>query len=87
MKIKPGFVLREMCGEKIVSAEGLENFDFNKLITLNETAAYLWNEIQDKEFDENTLAKLLTDRYDISEDIALKDATTLCNRWKEIDII
>ncbi len=87
MKIKPGFVLREMCGEKIISAEGLENFDFNKLITLNETAAYLWNEVQDREFDEKTLAGLLTARYDVSEERAFEDATALCNKWKEIGII
>ena len=42
MKLKKGFVLRDVAGEKIVSAEGLEQMDFNKLITLNPTAAYLW---------------------------------------------
>ena len=38
MKIKEGFVLREMCGEYIVSAEGLQHINFNKLISLNSTA-------------------------------------------------
>ena len=32
MKIKEGFILREMCGEHIVAAEGLEHINFNKLI-------------------------------------------------------
>ena len=41
MKIKDGFVLREMCGEKIVTGEGFEHINFNKLISLNATAAYL----------------------------------------------
>ena len=40
MKIKNGFVLREMCGESIVTAEGMENINFNKLISLNSTAQY-----------------------------------------------
>ena len=35
MKIKDGFVLREMCGEYIVAAEGLQHINFNKLISLN----------------------------------------------------
>ena len=31
MKIKNGFVLREMCGENIVTAEGMENIIYNEL--------------------------------------------------------
>ena len=46
MKIKKGFVLREMCGENIVTAEGLEHINFNKLISLNSTAAFLWNKVE-----------------------------------------
>ena len=42
MKIKDGFVLREMCGEYIVAGEGLQHINFNKLISLNSTAAFLW---------------------------------------------
>ena len=50
MKIKEGFLLRELCGEHIVTAEGLENINFNKLISLNETAAFLWKALIGKEF-------------------------------------
>ena len=39
MKLKTGFVLREVCNQKIVAAEGLENINFNKLLSLNESAA------------------------------------------------
>ena len=39
-----------MCGENIVAAEGLEHINFNKLISLNESAAYLWSELCGKEF-------------------------------------
>ena len=42
MKQKKGFVLREVCGEKVIVAEGLETINFGKLISLNETAALLW---------------------------------------------
>ena len=49
MKIKEGFVLRQMCGENIVAGEGLEHINFNKLISLNSTAAFLWQELVGKE--------------------------------------
>ena len=50
MKIKDGFVLREMCGEYIVAAEGIQHINFNKLISLNATAAFLWKALDGKEF-------------------------------------
>ena len=59
MKIKKGFVLREMCGENIVTAEGLEHINFNKLISLNSTAAFLWNKVADKEFTAEEMLDLI----------------------------
>ena len=42
MRIKKGFVLREVCGEWVVSGESLEQINFNKLVTLNASAVFLW---------------------------------------------
>lgn len=81
MKIKEGFVLREMCGENIVAAEGLENINFNKLISLNESAAYLWKELYGKEFTIEEMAELLIARYGIDKELATKDSAQLCEAW------
>ena len=81
MKINEGFELREMCGEHIIIATGIGNIDFSKVISLNESAAYLWNELNNKEFTPATMAALLTERYDIDEATALTDATELTNQW------
>ena len=59
MKTKKGFVLRNVCGENIIVAEGKENIDFTKIISMNETAAYLWKNVEGKEFDSDTLMSLL----------------------------
>ena len=87
MKIKKGFVVREMCGEYIVTAESLELVNFNKLISLNSSAVYLWNEVEGKEFDEQTLAALLVKKYRIDEKRALDDATALCKEWKDAGVL
>lgn len=87
MKIKNGFVLRKMCGENIVSAEGIENVNFNKLISLNETAAFLWEEVTGKEFDSQLMARLLVREYGIDEELALKDSQNLCQAWLNAGII
>jgi hypothetical protein len=81
MKIRKGFVLREMCGENIVSAEGIENINFNKLISLNESAAYLWRELESKEFSVEDMAELLISRYGIDKELAMKDSSNLCEAW------
>ena len=81
MKIKEGFVLREMCGENIVAGEGLEHINFNKLIYLNSTAAFLWKELVGKEFDPNSMAELLVKEYGIGMELALKDSKNLCDAW------
>ena len=46
MRTKTGFVLKDVCGEKIVVAEGRENIDFTKIISMNDSAAYLWEKVQ-----------------------------------------
>ena len=81
MKIKEGFILREMCGEYIVAAEGLENINFNKLISLNSTAAFLWKKVVDKEFTAEQMAQYLIEEYGIDMELALKDSTALCQAW------
>lgn len=86
MKLKEGFVLREMCGENIVAAEGLQNINFNKLISLNETAAFLWKKVEGIEFTAETLAQFLVEEYGIDMELAMKDSHTLCGAWAEAGI-
>ena len=45
MRIRKGFVLRKICGEWVIEGEGLEQIDFNKLVILNTSAAYLWEQV------------------------------------------
>lgn len=86
MKIKNGFILREMCGEFIVVAEGLEHINFNKLISLNATAAYLWKKLVDKEFTTEEMAQLLIDEYGIDMELAMTDSAKLMEAWKDAGI-
>ena len=88
MRVKKGFILRNVCGEKVIANEGKENVDFNNIITLNESAAYLWNIIQHEEaFNADYLAKLLTTEYDIDIETALMDAKNLIKQWYKAGII
>ena len=61
--------------------------NFNNIITFNETAAYLWQQVQGREFDVETLTQLLLAEYEVTEDIAREDAQATLDDWKEIGII
>ena len=87
MKTKKGFVLREMCGENIVAGEGLENISFNKLISLNSTAAFLWKKVAGKEFTPEEMAEYLVEEYGIDMELALNDAKALAQAWIDAGII
>ena len=87
MKIKEGFVLRTICGQNVVSGEGTANVNFSKLVSLHDSAAYLFKAVGREEFTPERLAELLTEAYEVDHETALKDAGTLCAQWKEIGII
>lgn len=87
MKIKKGFVLRNICGENIIVAEGKENIDFTKIISMNESSAFLWERVKDIDFDAATLKELLCAEYDVDETTAKNDAEALLNSWLEAKII
>ena len=87
MKAKPGFNLRVVCGENIIVAEGEENIDFSNIISMNESCAYLWQNIQGKEFTHEDLVGLLTHEYEVDEATALKDVKALTELWLQAGII
>jgi len=87
MKAKPGFNLRMVCGENIIVAEGEENIDFSNIISMNESSAYLWKNIQGKEFTHDDLVKLLTAEYEVDEATALNDVKALTELWLQAGII
>ena len=87
MKTKKGFRLRELGGDYILIGESVELVNFNNMITFNETAAYLWQAVEGKEFDVETLTQLLLAEFEVSEDIAREDAQATIDDWKEIGIL
>lgn len=88
MKVKNGFNLREVCGEHIIVAEGDENIDFSNIISMNESSAYLWEEVQKMDtFTVDNLVELICNQYEIDETTARKDAIALAAQWGTAGII
>lgn len=87
MKLRKGFVLREVCGEKVLVGEGLDALDFGKMISLNRTAAFLWEKASEMgDFTAEDLASALCERYDIDSAQALQDTTEIILQWQEMGL-
>lgn len=87
MKIVDGFVLRTIGSDSVVVGEGIGQVNFNKIISLNSSAKFLWESIEGKEFTTDTLAELLIQEYEIDADLAKTDAEKIANDWLSIGII
>ena len=87
MKTKNGFRLRNVCGENIIVADGIDNIDFSRIISMNESAAYLWQKIQGEDFDADRMVSLLLDEYDIDETTARTDVEALIVKWRDAGLI
>ena len=59
MKLKEQYKVREMAGEHVVIMQGKFGSDLTRIISLNESALYLWNELQGKEFDTEKVADMI----------------------------
>ena len=71
MKIKDGFILKEVAGNYVVIALE-DSLDFNKVITRNEVGAFIWNKIL-QDLDRETIISDIADEYGISKDTASAD--------------
>ena len=86
MKIKDGFLVREVAGTNIVVATGARMKEFSGIIKLNETGVFLWNNLV-KETDVQTLTEALTAEYDVTAEQAKKDVEGFIATLKDVGII
>lgn len=83
MKLKDNFELRNVCGENVVIGTGIENVDFDRIIHLNETGAFLWQEAQKGDFSVDSLTKALLNEYEVEESIARADVEAFVAKLTE----
>ena len=69
IKTKKGFMLRSIADRHVVVAIGQASVDFNGLITLNDTGAYIWEKLSKGVTYDELLKDMLSD-YDVDEETA-----------------
>lgn len=86
MKIKEGFILRNVAGSNIVVPFGDRCLDFNGMITLNDTGAFIWKQLE-AGADEASIVKAILAEYDVEEARALQCVKDFIEKLKEADCI
>lgn len=81
MKIKDGFLLRQVAGQNVVLPAG-DTLDLNVMITLNETGAFLWERLQ-QETTEEELVQALLGEYEVSEAVAASAVAAFVKKLEE----
>lgn len=88
MKAKEGFLLRDIAGEKVLIPRGELALDFNASIIFNDTAAFLWEKLSQKEnMSIDKLIGSLLSEFNVTYDQAEKDVISFVNEMKQAGII
>ena len=92
MRTINGFKLRKLGNEYILVGESMSLINFNKMITLNETAAFLWEKAVEASsghgsFDVPGLCKSLCAEYDVAPEQAMTDVDHTVQSWLEAGVI
>lgn len=92
MKTIEGFKLRKLGNEYILVGESMALINFNKMITLNETAAFLWEKAEEQthahgSFEVSELCKALCGEYEVAPEQAMTDVETTVASWREAGVI
>jgi len=86
MKIKEGYVLRQVAGENIVIPSGTD-LDLNMMITLNETGKFLWEQLQEEKTEQQLLDAVLAAYEGTDPAEALKYIKKFIDNLKKYDFL
>lgn len=85
MKLKDGFIMRTVAGETVVLPTGGVT-DLDMMITLNDTARFLWERLTvGAEADE--LVQALLSEYEVTEEVATRSVNAFIDKLKERDFL
>lgn len=86
MKIKEGYLLREVAGSNIVVPVGSGVMDFSGVITLNEVGAFIWRLLENDTTKEEIVSKML-EEYDVEKAVAENDVEEYIVKLRGAELI
>ena len=86
MKISENYIMRNVAGEVVIIPTGTAAQYFNGIISTNEVAAFIWQNIEKCDTPEDML-KLVLEKYDVEEEQAKKDVYGFLETLKQAQMI
>lgn len=87
MRINDRMKVRDVVGEHIIIMQSTDKVDMTRVMALNETALFLFNELQGRDFEADDAVRLLTDNYEVSEEVARRDVEKILADMKKHNIV
>lgn len=82
MKLRPGLMLNQTCGQWFVVPMGELNIDMTNIIALNETSLFIWKEMEKGPFTLESLVKAMMEEYEVEEEVVTKDIANIIEMFK-----
>lgn len=87
MRKNDDFIIREIAGKYVLIPFGKNAIDFNGVITINDTAKFLWENCDDGEINIEMLQNALITEYKIDADTAKKAVEVFINQLRDAGCI
>ncbi len=85
MKLKDGFILREVAGQTVVLPFG-DDLDPNMMITLNEVGKFIW-QLLDSDTDEAAIVSEILKEYDVDKATAETAVSNFIQKLRDNDFL
>jgi len=86
MKIKGEYLLREVVGETILIPVGKTALEYNGMIIINETGAFIWKALMDG-MNEQELLNKMVEEFDVKLDEASADLNEFLLYLKNVGLV
>lgn len=86
MKLKSGFVVREVAGKTLAVAVGERSREFHGMITLNGTGRAIWDALASDTTEEEIVDRLL-EEYEIDHETAARDVAAFVQKLRESGVL
>lgn len=82
MRVNDNLKLRKIGKKYMIVDVSSSDVDFTSVYSLNESAAFLWERIGNREFEEAELVDWLCSNYDVDREKAMTDVRRIISLWK-----
>lgn len=87
MRLNPEHRLIKIGSHYMIVDACAEGANLTNVYELNSSAAWLWEELGEREFTREDMVGMLCRQYEVSEDLARKDVEHLLDVWRSYRLL